>query len=87
MRVGPDGRPKIYDFGLGKDLQNEDSLTVTGPGGGTGGFSTAFRDFEDLFGDIGGFGGIFDPKAAGYSDLKIGKFHLLLLAMRHLISN
>ena len=36
---------------------------VEGMGGGGGGahdFSHAFRDFEDIFGDLGGFGGIFD---------------------------
>lgn len=34
-------------------------------GAGGGGYSTAFRDFEDLFGDLGGFGGIFDSFFGG----------------------
>lgn len=38
--------------------------SMGGPGGG-GGYSTAFRDFEDLFGDLGGFGGIFDSFFGG----------------------
>lgn len=34
-------------------------------GGGAQDFSTAFRDFEDIFGDLGGFGGIFDQFFGG----------------------